>query len=164
MKKTIYLHGENNADIKAVEIDELAEHPILKELFIKEFQIPGSHGEYLIYAQEDEFFPDGTEIITTEIELKHLGHVHFHRCKKINTQVTYNGRVEDFDFNPGVTVKKALKQIVHKFSIAPVDAAKLFLKTTNEVRLKSTDHIGSFASHDNCKLELLLVSEKLIEG
>jgi hypothetical protein len=164
MKKTIYLHGENSTEIKTVEIEELDGLPVLKELFVQEFKIPGPGDDYLVFAQEDEFFPDGEEVVITEVELVHLVHAHFHRCKKIATQVTYNGRVLDFEFKPGATGRKVMKHVLHKFEISDTDAAKLFLKTPGEVKFKATDHIGSLAGHHDCKVELLLVSKKLIEG
>jgi hypothetical protein len=164
-KKKIYLHGENSREIKAVEIDLLAGEPVLRELFIQEFAIPGSPDDYIIYMQEDEVFPDGEEI-KVAVEIVHLGHVHFHRCEKIKTRITYNGRSHEFEFSPGATAKKVLEEAISekKFNISEIDAAKLILKTTDEIVLKPTDHIGSFVGHDDCKLELLLVSKKLIEG
>jgi len=161
--KKVYLHGEKNRDIKEVEVAANADHNLLLELFKREFQIPDNSGDYVIFLQEDEIFTDDTEVIT-DIEIIHKGHYHAHRCKKIKTDVTYNGQSEEFEFKPSATGNKVLKSVISKFKIAQADAADLLLKTNDQTIFKATDHIGSFAGHHDCKLGLLLVSDKLIQG
>ncbi|MFA6087234.1 hypothetical protein [Mucilaginibacter sp.] len=161
--KKVYLHGENNRDVKEIEVAANADHNLLLELFKREFQIAEHVDDYTLFFQEDEIFPDGTEV-KLEVEIIHRGHYHVHRCKKIKTEVTYNGQTEDFEFVPSATGNKVLKTVISKFKIAPADATDLLLKVNDEIIFKATDHIGSFVGHHDCKLSLLLVSDKLIQG
>jgi len=161
--KKVYLHGENNRDVKEIEVAANADHNLLLELFKREFQIAEHAGDYVLYLQEDEIFPDGTEV-KVEVEIIHRGHYHAHRCKEIKAEVTYNGQTEEFKFAPAATGNKVLKTVLSKFKIAPADATDLLLKVNDETILTATDHIGSFVGHHDCKVCLLLVSDKLIQG
>lgn len=161
--KKVYLHGENNRDIKEIEVAANADHNLLLELFKREFEIGEHSDDYVLYLQEDEIFADGTET-KVETGIIHRGHYHAHRCKKIKTEVTYNGQTESFEFVPAATGNKVLKTILSKFKIAPADAADLLLKVDDGTIFAATDHIGSFVGHHDCKVSLLLVSDKLIQG
>src|SRR5690242_16829481 len=100
--KTIYLHGENSRDIKKVSIDANARPSELFEIFSREFVIETGSGDYLFFKEDDVITEDDEEIII-ETELVHLGHYHYHRCRGIHTEVTYNGVTKDFNFKPSAT-------------------------------------------------------------
>ncbi|MGD9721495.1 MAG: hypothetical protein AB7O59_09825 [Pirellulales bacterium] len=93
--------------------------------------------------------------------IRHGGHIHCHPCRRIKTEVTYNGADKHHRFSPAATVETVRRWALRKFKIGPVDGETLILKIIGIDKPPSPDaHVGDLVrSHSECRLSLELVPD-----
>ncbi len=161
----IYLSSENNNEPQIIEIDEDSK---MKDILIKHHEIFKSPNETIeefeIFVEDEDDFKHKDDDRHKAGVHKHA-HVHCHRCKKISTQLEYNGQVKDISLSPSTTGAKILS-LVHKLfpNITEQDALDLRLKLPNGKFLEKTDHLGSFVSYPHCQTRLTLISKPKVQG
>lgn len=92
-------------------------------------------------------------------------HIHCHRCRRVKTSVSYNGRDKHHRFSPSATVETARRWAVNKFKIPATDGERLFLWLLgSEQPLDGTKHMGDLAQAPHCQLALLLLPDPRVQG
>lgn len=162
-KITIYIHGENHRDPKLVEVSENASIAEIIGIYSKEFPGSGDEHEIELFVEDEQDFKQ-KHLKGEEHGIKKRHHIHCHRCKKVNVLVTYNSETKSFSVAPSATIKKIEKDALKEFKINEADAGDFLLKLEDGTVLQPTEHIGSFASHDQCKVSLFLTAAKPIQG
>jgi len=159
----IYLHGENEASPKLIEISEGASLREIIEIYQHEFANSGQAEEINIYL-EDEGEALEKHHSLKDAGIKHRSHVHCHRCKKVEVTVIYNGDDKSFEFSPATKAKNVLKKAINAFGISESDAHDYLLKLDDKTVLQPDDHIGSFTSSPRCQVKLFLTAKKPVQG
>ena len=125
----------------------------------------------LLEGQEVEDGEDDHEPVAPHHTTAHHGHgsgvvhIHCHRCRRVKTSVSYNGRDRHHQFSPAATVETARRWAVDKFKIPATDAERLFLWLLgSEQPLDGTKHLGDLAQSPDCELALLLLPDPRVQG
>jgi hypothetical protein len=91
---------------------------------------------------------------------------HFHRCRQIEVQVTFNGKTAERRFGPGTTVARVKRWAAEReFCMSPEEASEhvLQLAGTHDRPAPGT-HIGSLTSNRKCRLAFDLLPDERING
>ncbi len=163
-KVEIYVHGENCAEPKLVEISTEATIADIINKYREVMNMPHAKVEEIELFIEDEDQPKHKEHHHEHAGIKKRHHVHCHRCKNVAVTVEYNNQTHTISFQPSATGATVLKKAAVEFKISEKDAADLILKLPDGNILKSTDHIGSFVSHPHCQIKLLLIHNTQVQG
>lgn len=119
----------------------------------------------LIWAEDSDAEIDVTLTIAAA-GLRHRGHVHIGRCRKVETEVTHNSVATDRTFQPSTRIERVFEWAVSKrgFNLTPTDAAEheLMLSGTS-IKPDPSDHVGSFVG-DDCTVAFSLVPKIRNEG
>lgn len=93
-----------------------------------------------------------------EAGVRHRGHVHVNRCRRVKGTVTYNGVTKDREFEPGAPLRRVRTWALdHAFTITAQDAADLVLVLAGTTTAPDlSDHIGSFVD-EHCTAAFALV-------
>jgi hypothetical protein len=117
------------------------------------------------------FVEDSEEALAGDARLKDHGvknkhHLHCHRCRTVELAVTFNGQVKTRKFSPSQKVKRVLKWAVGAFELHGVDAENKELRVggVGGTILQSQQHIGSFVSAPQCRLDLYLTAIVEVQG
>lgn len=98
--------------------------------------------------------------------LRHRGHVHAGRCRKVETEVTHNSVAKEHTFQPSTRIERVFEWAISKrgFNLTPTDAAEheLLLSGTS-IKPDPSDHVGSFVG-DDCTVNFSLVPKIRNEG
>lgn len=153
-KIEIYLHRENQQKPEIVEVQENTSYSgLMNELPIND------SSEYNLFEEDQEIIENKDKVI----KLKVKSHFHCHRCKKVEITVTYNGQNVQLSLPPSSTGDKILRKSCKEFGITEDDATDLHLKSGSVV-FKTKDHIGSYVSFPNCKIQLNLLPNNQMQG
>ncbi len=97
--------------------------------------------------------------------LKQGCRIHVSRCKRIKATVNFLDKTETHDFPPGARVRAVKEWAVHKFHMAPKDAAEHVLQLCKSTDRPSSDTPLHQLVHDHsCAVCFDLVPEKRVEG
>ncbi len=97
--------------------------------------------------------------------ISHRGHVHVHRCHRVEVSVTFNGRQESKAFSPSVTIGHVKKWFAKKFEMSEKDASDHVLQVQGTVATPDEDaHLGTLVTHPACHISFDLVPKVRIEG
>jgi hypothetical protein len=162
-KIQVYVHAENVREPKLIEVHEKATSEELIIIYQQEYPDTGTLEEIVLFFEDEEEprfkgHPD-----------EHKGpgkrsHIHFHRCKKIEVTVFYNGEDKIFQYSPATTIKKIKSKAIHSFGIKESDAGDYLIKLEDGTVLQAADHIGSFVGSPRCHIKLFLTATKPVQG
>jgi hypothetical protein len=97
--------------------------------------------------------------------LKHGSRIHVSRCKKIAVTVHFHDKTKEHNFPPGARLAVVKQWAVHKFEMAPKDAAEHVLQICNSTtRPPSDTRLQQLVEGHLCALCFDLVPEKRVEG
>lgn len=162
-KHQVYFHGENHREPKFIDISpEISVEEIIV-IYQREFG-EGSAVEEIELFVEDVDEPRPRHHRGEEAGIRHRGHIHFHRCKRIEVIIMYNGDDKTLSFPPSTTVKRIFLKAIEAFRISEKDAGDYVLKLEDGTILQSADHIGSFTAFPKCNIKLFLTAIKPIQG
>ena len=117
-KIELYLHGEDVAVAKLVEVDE---DMSIRELVQKGFDsgTPGAGNitEIFVFIEDDET-PRNHDHKIGPSGIKHHHHVHCHRCREVAVVVTYDGKVHEHKFAPNTKVERVFHWAIEKFKLS----------------------------------------------
>lgn len=163
-KIKIYVHSSSSKEGVPIEISESDN---LKEIIIKHHEKINADGsvdeEFKIFL-EDADKPCDLNKRHHEVGIHHHGRVHCHQCDDIKVTIEYNNDHKHVAVAPSFTGDKILGLIPGLFPITAADVADLRLKIDDNTFLNSGDHIGSFVKFPHCKIDLLLVPKKNVQG
>lgn len=159
----LYIHGPGTTDEKLVAIS--GDATVLDLIEAAKRAGVADHPE-LILLIEDEDEPLPLDARLCDCGVKHKGHLSCHTCRKIEVTVHFNGQAAQRKFAPGRKVKGVLKWALSEFGLGGVDAEnkELRLGGADGLILQSQQHIGSFAGHPGCSLELYLTGIVEVQG
>jgi hypothetical protein len=95
------------------------------------------------------------------------GHVHVHRCRRVEVKVTFNGVTKDHSFAPGAKIKRVFRWATGKdgFPMSEEDRAEHALQLCGtDDQPDPADHVGSFVTEGNCEVCFDLVPKHRFEG
>lgn len=122
-------------------------------------------------VEEVAIFEEGCETQLTEELLKALlsskkhPRFHFHRCRRVDASVTYNGRTLTHNVSPSTTLALVKDWADKAFHIDPVHAAEHVLQLHGTIdRPMGTTHIGSLTTGHVCAVMFDLVPNERIQG
>jgi len=89
--------------------------------------------------------------------------LHFHRCRKIEVTVHYNGE-ESRDFKPNAKIRRVTEWATKKFSLDEGRKWVLRAGSAEGEILDPDTNIGKLVKAPHCNLELFLTERCLIQG
>lgn len=91
---------------------------------------------------------------------------HVHRCREVETAVTFNGKTEHHKFGPAATVARVKKWAAEKqFGMTPQEAGEHVLQISGtKERPDPGTHIGVLAHGPECRAAFDLVANERING
>ncbi|MDR3678888.1 MAG: hypothetical protein P4L41_02905 [Flavipsychrobacter sp.] len=163
----IYLHGENNSELQAIEI---ADNAHVEEIIIKHHEVFNTSGhkvedetEYLIFVENDDSHKH-RDRSCNDIGIKHHSHVHCHRCQEVEVTLEYNTQEVKVSVPPSATMQMILQKSASELKILPDDFGDLRFQLANGTDIDQKVHIGSFVSYPDCQAKVLVKSITKIEG
>jgi hypothetical protein len=155
----IYVHGCKGETKKKVSIPA----DITGAVFLRDI-LKIEALEFLIFLEDVEE-PLHLEGGLESQGVRHNGHIHIHKCKKIKVQVIYNGESKHRSFSPSTRIFRVLKWSLEEFHIVGNDQTNMVLKETLEgAELDGDIHLGSLVPHRTCSIVLYLVPKVVING
>ena len=114
---------------------------------------------------EDEDESVELDLILDEAGIKHRGHVHIHRCHRIDVSVNFNGSQVTNPFPPSATVARVKKWATHELGMTEKDAAEHVLEVSGtKVSLDEDIHIGTLVHYPECRISFDLRPKVRVEG
>jgi hypothetical protein len=105
------------------------------------------------------------DVLLEDAGISHRGHVHVHRCHRVEVSVNFNGmRVSD-SFPPSATVARIKKWAAKELGMSEKDAAEHVLEVSGtKVSLDEDIHVGTLVVHPGCQISLDLRPKVRVEG
>jgi hypothetical protein len=92
-------------------------------------------------------------------------HIHVTRCRRIKTTVNFMHHSSEHEFPTGVRIRAVKEWAVHKFHMAPQDAAEHVLQLCGSTERPASDTgLQQLVRGHHCALCFDLVPEKRVEG
>ncbi len=160
----LFVQGEEISDITLIRV---ANDCTIREVVRKAKEICGISAleEEIIVLVEDqeEEIPLDAKLI--EVDIKHRHRVHFHRCRRVEVSVNFNGLTKAQAFSPSATIGKVKRWADHEFGLRGVDATEHALQICGTSTRPDLDvHVGSLVKHPHCQICFDLVPKKRVEG
>jgi len=166
MKKIeVFLQVEGTKDILLVEV---AENGTVRDLLL----VATEHGKHLGNNETPSmvFIEDAEDVLELDdlfenAGIRHRGHVHIHRCHRIEVSVIFNGKQVSKAFPPSATVGRVKKWAAREFGMSEKDASEHVLQVSGTSTSPHEDiHIGTLVTHPVCHISFDLVPKVRIEG
>lgn len=158
----VFYQGEDLDDIQHLELDEAATVSDFKKMISKNLGVTGH--VYVFIEDTEEPVSDGTCLTdlgdTTGLKL------HFHRQRRIEVCVTFNGEDVGRRFPPSATIKRVKRWFAkNKFDMTKEEAGEHVLQVSGtHERPHPGTHIGALAKCGCTKLEFDLVPDQRVNG
>jgi hypothetical protein len=109
---------------------------------------------------EDSDEPLGVEETLEYHKVKHHGHIHIHKCRKVNVIVAYDGKKIERHFSPPSRIVKVLEWCVEEFRVPDHEKQEMLLRLSPESDpLGKETRIGSLVTSEKCEVILQLFHE-----
>lgn len=151
----LYLHRRGDPRVALLDVDTAA---------TVETALGLGDGE-LVWAEDSDTEID-VSMTVSAADLRHRGHVHAGRCRKVETEVTHNSVAKQHTFPPSTRIERVFEWAVSKrgFNLTPTDAAEHELVVSGtSIKPDPSDHVGSFVG-DDCAVAFSLVPKIRNEG
>lgn len=161
----IFLQGEGVKDIILVHVPKGGNvRDLLNAAKEHGVNLGGDGDPSAIYIEDAEEAVDPNASLE-EAGIHHRGHVHVHRCHRIDVSVNFNARTETKVFPPSATVGRVKKWAVKAYGMSDKDAAEHVLQIAgSNVRPDEDIHIGTLVTHPACRISFDLVPKVRVEG
>lgn len=161
----IFLQGEGVKDIILVHVPKGGNvRDLLNAAKEHSVTLGGDGDPSAIYIEDAEEAVDPNASLD-EAGIRHRGHVHIHRCHRIDVSVNFNARTETKVFPPSATVGRVKKWAVKAFGMSDKDAAEHILQITGSGARPDEDiHIGTLVTHPAFRVFFDLVPKVRVEG
>ena len=163
MSVKIHVDGE---DLQAVETFEIVEGGRLKDLVVHVAEKTNAKTEGLLLFVEDKGGVLDLEIFVHEYGDRHKIH-HVHHCREVEVIAYYGKETATHIYPPSIRIQKILDWAVSvkKFNIDPTIALEMQLSLHGtEAALPAGAHIGRYAKHGHCTVELDLTRGDIHQG
>ena len=113
---------------------------------------------------------DGDEEIALDAKLAEVGighrhRMHFHRCRRVEVSVNFNGASKEQPFSASSTIAKIKRWADDEFGLKGVDATEHALQICGTDKRPDLDvHVGSLVQYPHCQICFDLVPKKRVEG
>lgn len=160
----IFIQGEEIDQITLIRVPRSA---TVHEVILKaktECGMVAREGEIiaLIEDEDKEIVLDAKLI---EVGIGHRHRLHFHRCRRVEVSVNFNGTTNKRPFSPSATVAKIKGWADDEFGLKGVDATEHALQICGTNKRPDLDvHVGSLVQFPNCQICFDLVPKKRVEG
>jgi hypothetical protein len=163
----VFVQVEGKSPITIVRISGTATvNDLIEEAVRLGLVDPAHRGQVvgLLEDIDDELRP------TDRLDIARIGHrsrVHFHRCRRIEVTVHFNGGEKQRTFSPSATIAKVTEWAVgkHGFNLTPTDAVEHVLQIGGSPSRPDEDvHLGTLTSFPNCVVSFDLVPKRRVEG
>lgn len=161
----VFLQGEGVKDIILVGLPKGSRvRDILAAAGEHGVQLGGDGDPSAVYIEDgEEAINLGTSL--EESGIRHRGHVHVHRCHRIEVSVNFNAKTVTKVFPPSATVGRVKKWAVKEFEMSDKDAAEHALQITGStVRPDEDIHIGTLVTYPSHQVSFDLVPKVRVEG
>jgi hypothetical protein len=100
-----------------------------------------------------------------ELGIGHRHRVHFHRCRRVEVSVNFNGASKKRPFPPSATIARIKRWADDEFGLKGVDATEHALQICGTDKRPDIDvHVGSLVQYPHCQICFDLVPKKRVEG
>jgi hypothetical protein len=157
-----FYQGEGITEIEHLEVGPDHSFSAIKAILIEKH---GLSADLLIFLEDCDEPLD--EIIVVSEHVGPAGiKAHLHRCREVETTITFNGEHVHHRFAPSKTVARVKHwAAVHKFGMSEEEAAEHVLQITGtHIRPSPGTHIGSLAVCPKCSLAFDLVPDQRVNG
>jgi hypothetical protein len=121
--------------------------------------------EEIIALIEDQDEEIGLHAKLIEVGIGHRDRMHFHRCRRINVSVNFNGAAKKRALSPSTTITKIKRWADKEFDLKGVDATEHALQICGTNKRPDLDvHVGSLVQHPDCEICFDLVPKQRVEG
>lgn len=160
----LFVQGEGIGEVALIRVPHDA---TIREVILK------TKSDCGIEAQEEEIIAlieDGDEEILLnakliEVGIGHRHRVHFHRCRRVEVSVNFNGVTKKQPFSPSTTIAKIKRWADDEFGLKGVDATEHALQICGTNKRPDLDvHVGSLVQYPDCQICFDLVPKKRVEG
>jgi hypothetical protein len=164
-KIEIFLQGEGVKDVVLVRVPKDGTvRDLLNAAREHGVHLGGDGDPSVVYIEDAEEAVDPNASLE-EAGIRHRGHIHVHRCHRIDVSVNFNARTETMAFPPSATVGRVKKWAVKAFGMSEKDAAEHVLQITgSNVRPDEDIHIGALVTHPEHRISFDLVPKVRVEG
>ncbi len=160
----LFVQGE---EINEVTLIRVPHDATVREVILKtkgECGIEAREEEIIVLVedQDEEILLDAKLI---EVGIRHRHRVHFHRCRRVEVSVNFNGLTKAQAFSPSATIGKIKRWADDEFGLKGVDATEHALQICGTSTRPDLDvHVGSLVKHPHCQICFDLVPKKRVEG
>ncbi len=158
----VFYQGEGVREIDHIEIGSEHNFATLKARLIEKHALAADVFIFL----EDADDPIDEVLIVAE----HAGpagvKAHVHRCRHVETSVTFNNETVRHKFGPGTTVARVKHwAAVDKFKMTEAEAGEHVLQIAGtHDRPAPGTHLGSLVKCPHCRIEFYLVPDQRVNG
>lgn len=160
----IFVQGEGITEVALIRVPPDA---TVREVIVK------TKADCGIEAREEEIIAlieDSDEEIVLDAKLIDVGigqrhRVHFHRCRRVEVSVNFNGATKKQSFSPSATIAKIKRWGDDEFGLKGIDATEHALQICGTNKRPDLDvHVGSLVQCPHCEICFDLVPKKRVEG
>lgn len=119
-----------------------------------------------VYIEDDEVALSLESLLSTT-PIRNRSRVHVNRCRRVDVNVSFNGRQITEAFPPATTMKRVKRWAVGAkgFNMSDVDAAEHVLQLSGSAERPDEDiHIGTLVTGSQCVVSFDLVPKVRVEG
>lgn len=158
----IFYQGEDLDDIQHIELDDAATIGDFKKLISERL---GAKGDIHVFIEDAED-PSSDDACLADLGDPAGLKLHFHRQRRIEVCVTFNGEDEGRRFPPSATIKRVKRWFAkNKFGMTKEEAGEHLLQISGtHERPHPGTHIGALAKCGCAKLEFDLVPDQRVNG
>ncbi len=160
-KINVFYQREQSREVEHLQLDSGSTFAVLKALVCTKH---GLDAGVLIFVEELDEASHDDHPVDAHASRGNIK-VHVHRCRRIRTTVSYNGRNAEHQFAPGATVARVKKWAADKLGISPEDASELMLQIAGtKDRPSPGTHLGALAKCPECHVHFDLVPDERVNG
>jgi hypothetical protein len=162
----IFLQGEGLRDIKIVRVPKNGiVRDVLNAATTSGVTIPQAEGQDIIVLIEGSDRQVRLDARLEEEGIAHRHRLHFHRCKRVEVTVNFNGVAKTQSFPTSKIVAVVTEWADDQFGLKGVDATEHALQICGTSTRPDQDiAIGSLVHFPDCRLCFDLVPKKRVEG
>lgn len=158
----VFYQGEDLDEIQHVELDSACTIAEFKKLICQKH---GGKGELLVFLEDSED-PIEDDVCVSGLSRLPGFKLHFHRCRRVDVCVSFNGEEVSKRFPPSATVTRVKRWAAQrKFDMTKEEAGEHVLQVSgSHERPHPGTHIGALANGGCTKLAFDLVPDQRING
>ena len=160
-KNEIFAHFGGQKEVCRLDLAEELNIRSFIERLSKDGHLPESKPEDWIACLEDA---EDELPLDYPLEVGKHKRIHISRCKKVDVTVIFNGAPKSHHFLPGTTLRKVTHWAREQFGVDKKEKLVLRADNTESEPLDPDSHVGSYVSHNHCKVTFYLTPTHKING